>query len=85
MFEVDHALLVQAAMPVCTRYGLALAGGYEPDLVALGRGVLDDEFQSAAIRAWAQAWSTRLSMDIAEAEPWSDAADDVDVDVDADE
>ena len=28
MFEVDHALLVQAAMPVCTRYGLALAGGY---------------------------------------------------------
>ncbi len=28
MFEVDHTLLVQAAMPVCTRYGLALAGGY---------------------------------------------------------
>jgi hypothetical protein len=75
----------------------------EPDLVALGRAALDDEFQlenlrdqldralmypdeefaaygydaaqSADIRAWAQAWSTRLSMDIAEAEPWSDADD----------
>lgn len=28
MFERDHALLVEAAMPVCLRYGLALAGGY---------------------------------------------------------
>jgi hypothetical protein len=24
----DHALLVEAALPVCAEYGLALAGGY---------------------------------------------------------
>jgi hypothetical protein len=28
MFQADHALLVESAIPVCTRYGLALAGGY---------------------------------------------------------
>jgi hypothetical protein len=28
MLEGDHALLVEAALPVCAEYGLALAGGY---------------------------------------------------------
>ncbi len=28
--------------------------------------------QSAAIRSWAIEWSARLSMELAEAEPWSD-------------
>jgi hypothetical protein len=102
MLEGDHALLVQAAMPVCTQYGLALAGGYAikahglvdrpSDDVDFATGHLlrdqldralmypDEEFavygydaaESAAIRAWAQAWSTRLSMEIAEGEPWVD-------------
>ena len=28
MIEGDHALLVEAVLPVCAQYGLALAGGY---------------------------------------------------------
>lgn len=28
MIEGEHALLVEAALPVCAQYGLALAGGY---------------------------------------------------------
>ena len=72
----------------------------QADLVAMARSVLDEEFrleslrdqldrvqmypdeefavygidvaQSAAIRSWAIEWSARLSMELAEAEPWSD-------------
>lgn len=28
MFDGDHKALVDAALPVCARYGLAVAGGY---------------------------------------------------------
>ena len=28
LLEGDHALLVEAALPVCSRYGLAITGGY---------------------------------------------------------
>jgi Nucleotidyl transferase AbiEii toxin, Type IV TA system len=28
MFDEEHALMVKIALPVCTQYGLALAGGY---------------------------------------------------------
>lgn len=28
LFEGDHALLMEAALPICDRYGLVLAGGY---------------------------------------------------------
>ena len=34
-----------------------------------------DTTQSADIRAWAVGWATRLSMDMAEAEPWSEDDD----------
>jgi hypothetical protein len=137
----DHALLVAAARPVCSKYGLAITGGYamkahglvdrpsddidfatrsaapieeiaealaaayrkagspvtvpntggrfghldvtlpsgavcrvdilkeplnhEPAIMSFGPG------QSGEVRAWAVAWSARLSMEIAEDEPWS--------------
>lgn len=28
LLDGDHALLVEAALPVCSRYGLAVTGGY---------------------------------------------------------
>src|ERR1700677_2485002 len=28
VFDEEHALIVQIALPVCSQYGLALAGGY---------------------------------------------------------
>jgi hypothetical protein len=34
-----------------------------------------DAAQSADIRAWAVEWSARLSMEMAESEPWSESAD----------
>ncbi|HEX3716271.1 MAG TPA: nucleotidyl transferase AbiEii/AbiGii toxin family protein [Trebonia sp.] len=75
----------------------------ETELVTMARAALDDEFrfeslrdqldraqmypdeefalygldanQSAAIRVWAIDWSARLSMEMAEAEPWSEDGD----------
>jgi hypothetical protein len=73
----DHALLVELVLPICARYGLAIAGGYaikahglvtrpsddidfatadasvhfsRPQLVSLGRAVLDDEFSLETLR-----------------------------------
>ncbi len=54
---------MRAALPVCATYGLAVVGGYR-------YGCAPDEI--AKVRAWAQAWSTRIGVDLAEAEPWLD-------------
>jgi hypothetical protein len=71
-----------------------------PELIALGRAALDDEFSLetlrdqlgfaalypdeafsrygcdpsliSGVRAWAEEWSTRIGLELAESEPWSD-------------
>jgi hypothetical protein len=49
VIEGEHALLVEAALPVCAQYGLALAGGYVHVLRASGRkGHLDVGLPSGA-------------------------------------
>jgi hypothetical protein len=49
-----------------------------PDEAFARYGCPPDEI--VAIRAWAQEWSTRIGLDIAEAEPWPDDSGDLDGD-----
>jgi hypothetical protein len=85
MLDGDHARLVQAVLPVCAEYGLALAAGYAIKAHGLIDRPSDDiDFATAAnapveeiiaALAGAYRWATEIGMDIAEAESWSDPDD----------